>query len=355
MPQLQSRSLRVYADRLEYLDQTQLPQAEQWVSCDSPEAWQVAVKSLAIRGAPLIGLSAAFVLAQYAARHPASDWQSLSDRLRATRPTAVNLMYCLDALEACFAQGANALAERAAGLFAEDRELCQRMAERGAELIQPGDRVLTHCNTGALATAGVGTAIGALAAANQRGVELHVYVGETRPLLQGGRLTAWEMADLGIPYQLITDSMAASLMAMGKVDKVMVGADRICANGDFANKVGTYMLAVIAHYHQVPFYVVAPYTTVDPTCATGADIPIEQRDPAEVRGAAGAFGEVVWAPSDAPVWNPAFDVTPAKLVTAWVLDTGVFDAAGIARGEHCGSPTRYLAAAMDARTQCKIG
>lgn len=334
MVTLQSRSLRVHADALEYLDQTRLPQAEEWVRCDSPEAWQHAVKHLAIRGAPLIGLSAAFVLAQYAARHPQSEWQFVSDRLRATRPTAVNLMYCLDAMEACFAQGAHALAERAKALFEEDRALCQRMAERGADLLASGDRVLTHCNTGALATAGVGTAIGALAIAKQRGVELHVYVDETRPLLQGGRLTAWEMADLGIPYQLITDSMAASLMAAGKVDKVMVGADRICANGDFANKVGTYMLAVAAHYHQVPFYVVAPYTTVDPACATGAAIPIEQRDGAEVRGAAGAFGEVVWAPSDAPVWNPAFDVTPASLVTAWILDTGVFDAAAIAQGEH---------------------
>lgn len=334
MVTLQSRSLRVHADALEYLDQTRLPQAEEWVRCDSPEAWQHAVKHLAIRGAPLIGLSAAFVLAQYAARHPQSEWQFVSDRLRATRPTAVNLMYCLDAMEACFAQGAHALAERAKALFEEDRALCQRMAERGADLLASGDRVLTHCNTGALATAGVGTAIGALAIAKQRGVALQVYVDETRPLLQGGRLTAWEMADLGIPYQLITDSMAASLMAAGKVDKVMVGADRICANGDFANKVGTYMLAVAAHYHQVPFYVVAPYTTVDPACATGAAIPIEQRDGAEVRGAAGAFGEVVWAPSDAPVWNPAFDVTPASLVTAWILDTGVFDAAAIAQGEH---------------------
>ncbi|AZM97316.1 S-methyl-5-thioribose-1-phosphate isomerase [Vreelandella venusta] len=335
MPHLQSRSLRVYADHLEYLDQTQLPQKEQWVRCGSPEEWQYAVKNLAIRGAPLIGLSAAFVLAQYAARHPQGDWQLVSDRLRATRPTAVNLMYCLDAMEACFEQGAAALAERAAELFAEDRALCQRMAERGADLLQSGDRILTHCNTGALATAGVGTAIGALAVAKQRGVTLHVYVDETRPLLQGGRLTAWEMADLAIPYQLIADSMAASLMAAGKVDKVMVGADRICANGDFANKVGTYMLAVTAHYHQVPFYVVAPYTTVDPACATGAEIPIEQRDAAEIRGVSGAFGDAVWAPENAPVWNPAFDVTPAKLVTAWVLDTGTFDAAAIARGDHC--------------------
>ncbi|MDN7131427.1 S-methyl-5-thioribose-1-phosphate isomerase [Halomonas sp. MC140] len=337
MPHLQSRSLRVYADSLEYLDQTRLPQAETWVRCASPEDWQVAVKSLAIRGAPLIGLSAAFVLAQYAAQHPgqAHEWHRISERLRATRPTAVNLMYCLDAMEACFAQGPGVLAERAAALFKEDRELCLRMAERGADLLAEGERVLTHCNTGALATAGVGTAIGALAVAKKRGIALHVYVNETRPLLQGGRLTAWEMADLDIPYQLIADSMAASLMAAGKVDKVMVGADRICANGDFANKVGTYMLAVVANYHKVPFYVVAPYTTVDKACATGDDIPIEQRDAAEIRGASGAFGDVVWAPENAPVWNPSFDVTPASLVTGWVLDTGVFDAAAIARGEHC--------------------
>ncbi|MED5460680.1 MAG: S-methyl-5-thioribose-1-phosphate isomerase, partial [Pseudomonadota bacterium] len=148
MVTLQSRSLRVHADALEYLDQTRLPQAEEWVRCDSPEAWQHAVKHLAIRGAPLIGLSAAFVLAQYAARHPQSEWQWVSDRLRATRPTAVNLMYCLDAMEACFAQGADALAERAKALFEEDRALCQRMAERGADLLASGDRVLTHCNTG---------------------------------------------------------------------------------------------------------------------------------------------------------------------------------------------------------------
>ncbi|WP_447555183.1 S-methyl-5-thioribose-1-phosphate isomerase [Vreelandella sp. EE22] len=337
MPILESRSLRLDADSLEYLDQTRLPQTEQWERCESPEAWQLAVRRLAIRGAPLIGLSAAFVLAQYAARHPGQEdaWQLVSDRLRATRPTAVNLMYCLDALEACFDQGPAALARRAAALFEEDRELCQRMAERGADLLVEGERVLTHCNTGALATAGVGTAIGALAVAKRRGVTLHVYVNETRPLLQGGRLTAWEMADLNIPYQLIADSMAASLMAAGKVDKVMVGADRICANGDFANKVGTYMLAVVANYHRVPFYVVAPYTTVDPACATGDDIPIEQRDAAEIRGATGAFGDIVWAPENAPVWNPSFDVTPAELVTGWVLDTGVFDAAAIARGEHC--------------------
>ncbi|MFC3853896.1 S-methyl-5-thioribose-1-phosphate isomerase [Salinispirillum marinum] len=338
MLELNARSLRVQGERIVYLDQTLLPQQEAWFSCSTPELWQDAVRKLAIRGAPLIGLSAALVLAQYAQHHAPETWQAVSDRLRATRPTAVNLMYCLDAMEACFSAGPSRMIERAAELFMEDRALCQRMAERGADLLAEGDRILTHCNTGALATAGVGTAIGAFAVAQQRGRNITVYVDETRPLLQGGRLTAWEMADLGIRHQLVCDSMAASLMAAGKVDKVMVGADRICANGDFANKVGTYMLAVLAHHHGIPFYVVAPYTTVDPNTARGSDIPIEQRDPNEVRGVAGAFGAVQWAPADAPVWNPAFDVTPASLVSAWVLDTGVFDAAAIARGEHIVRP-----------------
>ncbi|MFY0665023.1 MAG: S-methyl-5-thioribose-1-phosphate isomerase [Natronospirillum sp.] len=338
MQDLQARSLRVTSNHIEYLDQTQLPQQEVWQPCDTPEQWQAAVKSLAIRGAPLIGLSAALVLARYATEYPVTEWSAMSERLRATRPTAVNLMYCLDEMAKTFAAGPEALSQRAAELFAEDRALCQRMAERGADLLADGDRVLTHCNTGALATAGVGTAIGALAIAHQRGTRLTVFVDETRPLLQGGRLTAWEMGDLGIPYELICDSMAASLMAAGRVDKVMVGADRICANGDFANKVGTYMLAVLAHHHNVPFYVVAPYTTVDPQCQSGADIPIEQRDPNEVRGVSGAFGSVSWAPKDAPVWNPAFDVTPAELVTAWILDTGVFKPYDIARGVHMMRP-----------------
>lgn len=338
MQDLLARSLRVSGGDIEYLDQTRLPQQEHWQRCNEPDEWQTAVKSLAIRGAPLIGLSAALVLARYAAHHDAGTWQAVSDRLRATRPTAVNLMYCLDEMQRCFSDGPERLAARAEELFAEDRALCRRMADRGADLLNDGDRVLTHCNTGALATAGVGTAIGALAVAHQRGLNLRVYVNETRPLLQGGRLTAWEMQDLGIPYQLICDSMSASLMAAGKVDKIMVGADRICANGDFANKVGTYMLAVLAHHHQVPFYVVAPYTTVDPATPSGNKIVIEQRDPAEVRGVAGAFGRVCWAPEDAPVWNPAFDVTPANLVTGWVLDTGVFNARDIAAGEHLVRP-----------------
>ena len=220
----------------------------------------------------------------------------------------------------------------ASQLFAEDVALCQRMAELGAELVQSGDRILTHCNTGGLATVGLGTAFGVIHQAHRQGKAIQVWVDETRPLLQGGRLTAWELGQQQIPYQLICDNMAAMLMAQGLVDKIFVGSDRIAANGDFANKIGTYSLAVLAHYHQVPFYVVAPYTTVDLNCPDGAAIPIEQRNASEVKGVSGAFGQVSWAPEAAEVYNPAFDVTPAKLVTGWVLDTGVFNQQQIAAG-----------------------
>ncbi|MEK6554298.1 MAG: S-methyl-5-thioribose-1-phosphate isomerase, partial [Bdellovibrionota bacterium] len=188
-----------------------------------------------------------------------------------------------------------------------------------------GEQILTHCNTGALATAGWGTALGAIRKAHEQGKKIHVYVDETRPLLQGGRLTAWELAKLGIPHTLICDNMAGMLMAQGRVSKVFVGSDRIARNGDFANKIGTYSVAVLAQYHKVPFYVAAPFTTVDALTASGKDIPIEERNPKEVRGE--------MSPQDAPVYNPAFDVTPAELVTGWVLDNGVFNKDQITSGE----------------------
>ncbi|NVJ48986.1 MAG: S-methyl-5-thioribose-1-phosphate isomerase, partial [Gammaproteobacteria bacterium] len=202
-----------------------------------------------------------------------------------------------------------------------------------AQLCQPGDRLLTHCNTGSLATAGVGTALGVISAAHQRYSDIFVWVDETRPLLQGGRLTAWECGNRNIPHKIICDNMAAMLMAQGQVDRIFVGSDRIAANGDFANKIGTYSLAVLAHYHRVPFYVVAPQTTVDPNCADGQAIPIEQRSAAEVKGVSGAFGNCTWAPQDSAVFNPAFDVTPAELVSGWVLDTGVFSATDLQRSK----------------------
>lgn len=215
-----------------------------------------------------------------------------------------------------------ALSHEALRLVEEDRQLCDSIAEAGSALVKPGSRLLTHCNTGGLATAGVGTALGVIARAHQQGKVASVWVDETRPLLQGGRLTAWELGELAIPYRLITDSMAASLMASGQVDAIWVGADRIAANGDVANKIGTYSLAVLAHYHQIPFYVAAPYTTLDRQCASGRDIPVEQRAASEVTGVAGSFGSVQWAPEAAAVYNPAFDVTPAALISGWVLDTG---------------------------------
>ena len=201
--------------------------------------------------------------------------------------------------------------------------MCESIATHGATLVTPGSRLLTHCNTGGLATAGVGTAIGVIRRAHEQGHVQQVLVDETRPLLQGGRLTAWELGELGIPYQLICDSMAASLMAQKQVDAIWVGADRIAANGDVANKIGTYSLAVLAKYHGIPFYVAAPHTTHDPHCPDGAAIPIEQRDAREVTGVSGSFGSVQWAPVDAQVYNPAFDVTPAELISGWVLDIGV--------------------------------
>eukprot|EP01129_Flabellula_baltica_P010392 TRINITY_DN4384_c0_g1_i3.p1 TRINITY_DN4384_c0_g1~~TRINITY_DN4384_c0_g1_i3.p1 ORF type:complete len:217 (-),score=37.64 TRINITY_DN4384_c0_g1_i3:9-659(-) len=197
--------------------------------------------------------------------------------------------------------------------------MCDKMSNYGAELIEDGDNILTHCNTGSLATMGLGTALGVIKAAWAQGKKIHVYVDETRPLLQGGRLTAYELKKEGIPYSIITDSMAAMLMKQNKIQKIFVGADRIALNGDFANKIGTYSVAVVAKYHNVKFYPVAPVSTIDFECETGESIPIEIRSDEEVHG---AFG-TLWAPEGSPTYNPAFDVTPTELVTAYVLDSGV--------------------------------
>lgn len=317
------------------LDQRLLPQSETWVPVRSTEDMVEALQTLKVRGAPLIGVAAALTLGQLAlggAR--ADDLVHEAGRLRAARPTAVNLMNALDRMVRFIQNNPNpeSVAGEALAIAWEDVELCAKMAEIGASLIDDGDGVLTHCNAGALATAGVGTALGVIARAHAMGKRIHVYVDETRPLLQGGRLTAWEMEKLKIPYTLMSDSMAASAMAQGKIQKIFVGCDRVAVNGDFANKIGTYGVAVLARHHGIPFYVVGPVTTIDPHCASGKDIPIEQRDPREVRGAQGAFGSVVWSPAQAPVYNPSFDVTPASLVTGWVLDTGLFNWESIKSG-----------------------
>ncbi len=224
-----------------------------------------------------------------------------------------------------------ALEAEALRLVEEDKQLCDRIAEAGSALVKPGSRLLTHCNTGGPATAGVGTATGVIALAHRQEKVTNVWVDETRPLLQGGRLTARELGELGVPYQLIADSMAASLMAQGQVDAVWVGADRIAANGDVANKIGTYSLAVLAHYHQIPFYVAAPQTTLDRHCPNGAAIPIEQRAAAEDRSGGQLRRGTVGA-DGAAVYNPAFDVTPAGLISGWVLDSGVVTPAQVAAG-----------------------
>lgn len=335
MQTLQTTSLRVSENQLFILDQQALPQEKRWLAADNVSLLVDHIHALRVRGAPLIGLSASLLLALLAGRglSQAELGQAL-ETLRAARPTAVNLMNNLDRMKLALAQDnyIQALEDEALRLIAEDKQLCARIAETGCALVKPGSRLLTHCNTGGLATAGVGTALGVIALAHQRGQVDMVWVDETRPLLQGGRLTAWELGELGVPYQLITDSMAASLMAKGQVDAVWVGADRIAANGDVANKIGTYSLAVLAKYHGIPFYVAAPQTTLDRHCPNGEAIPIEQRAAAEVTGVAGSFGAVQWAPENAPVYNPAFDVTPAALIDGWVLDSGVVTPEAVATG-----------------------
>lgn len=335
MQTLSTTSLQIRENQLWILDQQALPQQKIW--CPTPDVATLVghIQALRVRGAPLIGLSASLLLALLAENGMArASLAEALEVLRAARPTAVNLMNNLDRMKLALAQDnfVTALTFEALRLVEEDKALCESIAEIGSALVKPGSRLLTHCNTGGLATAGVGTALGVIARAHQQGKVSNVWVDETRPLLQGGRLTAWELGELGVPYRLICDSMAASLMGEQKVDAIWVGADRIAANGDVANKIGTYSLAVLAHYHGIPFYVAAPHTTLDSQCPNGAAIPIEQRHPNEVSGVAGSFGQVQWAPEDASVYNPAFDVTPAALISGWVLDTGLVTPAQVAGG-----------------------
>ena len=316
---LESLSIRCDGERVWLLDQQALPAVERWIDASAPEAMIAAIRALQVRGAPAIGVAAALCLASMARRRaPPEALRQAAEALRRARPTAVNLMAAMDRLRPLLGS-AEALWREAEAIFHQDVALCAAMAEHGLSLLQPGESVLTHCNTGGLATAGVGTALGVLRLAHERGLGVHVWVDETRPLLQGARLTAWELERLGVPHTLIGDGMAAALMRAGRVQRVMVGADRVAVNGDFANKIGTYGLAVAARYHGLPFHVVAPSTTFDPACPDGAAIPIEERDPAELRG----FGAVRWANEGSPVYNPAFDVTPGELVSAFVSERGV--------------------------------
>lgn len=317
------------------LDQSLLPLKEEWILLSSVNQTIEAIQQLKVRGAPLIGVVAALSLATSAAQGASHEQLNReAQALEAARPTAVNLMNCMNRMKKALAEKASSeqLVLLAQELFREDEHLCEKIAEQGADLLQSGDSILTHCNTGGLATAGIGTALGIFRKAKEQGKIIHVYVDETRPLLQGGRLTTWELKKLGIPYTLITDSMAGFLMAAKKVQKIIVGCDRIASNGDFANKIGTYSLSVLAHYHNVPFYVAGPYTTLDWECSSGDKIPIEQRAPEEVLGAQGFFGKIQWAAEGSSVYNPSFDVTPAHLVTGWILNFGVFNKDDFAQG-----------------------
>ncbi|HTL97874.1 MAG TPA: S-methyl-5-thioribose-1-phosphate isomerase [Holophagaceae bacterium] len=314
-----SLGLRYDGSRLWVREQRGLPHLDLEVEGTDPAAMVKLIQRLSVRGAPLIGVAAAASLACFAERGAtAQEYETARLALRTARPTAVNLMWAMDRMK-----GAADPVNEAKAIFDEDVALCERMANHGAALITKGEGILTHCNTGGLATAGIGTALGVIRRAWEQGKVREVFVDETRPLLQGARLTAWELKRLGIPCTLITDSMAAILLRDGRVQRVLVGADRVAANGDFANKVGTYGLAVQAAHHGVPFHPVAPYSTVDLACADGAAIPIEQRDAEEVRRD--------WSPV-VPVFNPAFDVTPVSLVTSLVTDRGVLDRAALVEG-----------------------
>jgi len=296
------RIVRLEEGRVALLDQRRLPDEDVELECRSAADVANAIRTLAIRGAPAIGVAAAYGYAL--AAELGHDLGEADRVLRSARPTAVNLTWALDRMRE------EPTPERAREIHAEEVDRCRRMAEHAVTLLRPDTRALTHCNTGALATGGYGTALGAVRLGWERGLVEHVWVTETRPLDQGSRLTAWELDRLGIPLTVIVDSAVASLMEAGRVDVVLTGADRIAANGDTANKIGTYGLAVLARHHDVPFVVVAPTSTVDPDAVSGDAIPIEERGPGEIT-------------ARFPAFNPAIDITPTELIDAIVTDVGV--------------------------------
>jgi methylthioribose-1-phosphate isomerase len=298
--------LRWKGDRLELLDQRALPDKTVYISCRSAADVAQAIRDMVVRGAPAIGCVAAFGVVL------SKGTRDAYEVLARSRPTAVNLFWALERMKK-----AKDLEAEAIAIYEEDLANNRAMGKLGATLIPDGARIMTHCNTGALATAGYGTALGVIRAA--KGKRISVIANETRPYLQGARLTAWELVQEGIPCTLITDSMAGHLMSKGEVDVIVVGADRIALNGDVANKIGTYTLAVLAKRHGIPFYVAAPLSTFDPSIADGSQITIEERPAAEVTGYRGAR----WAPEGVSVRNPAFDVTPAELVTGIICEKGI--------------------------------
>ena len=320
------------------LEQTRLPREAVYVEIHTVDEMADAIYRLAVRGAPAIGVAAAYGVVLGVREADLEDAHDVvgrakeaAARLARSRPTAVNLFWALDRMTRRAERElskdrsgdaiAKALLSEAKKVHAEDARQCRRMGELGAKLLHNGMTVLTHCNAGALATGGIGTALAPIYVAHEQGVQVHVFADETRPLLQGARLTAWELGEAGVEVTLITDGMAASVMQRGKIDAVFVGSDRIARNGDVANKIGTYGVAVLAHRHGIPFYVVAPLSTFDPELRSGAEIPIEERAPDEVSSLLGNPA----APRNVDVFNPAFDVTPAELVTAIVTEVGILE------------------------------
>ncbi|MCS6288555.1 MAG: S-methyl-5-thioribose-1-phosphate isomerase [Nitrospira sp.] len=318
------------------LDQSRLPMRVEFIDCRDYRAVAQAIRDLKVRGAPAIGVTAAMGVALGAQAVTATEYHDFTaqvgeicDHLAASRPTAVNLFWAIARMkqkltalkEQPVANIQEELVRESQTILDEDIALCKAMGQHGAALIQSGQTILTHCNAGALATAGYGTALGVIRAAWEQGKKLHVIADETRPVLQGARLTAWELMQDRIPVTLITDNMAGALMRQGKIHLCVVGADRIAANGDVANKIGTYSVAVLARAHNIPFYVAAPYSTIDLTTQSGAEIPIEARNPLEVTT---IHGSHPIAPSGVAVYNPAFDVTPAELITGIITERGVF-------------------------------
>ncbi len=322
-------------EKLYILDQTLLPLAVNYIECTDYEQVCEAIKKLSVRGAPLIGVTASLAIVLASQQSIALDIDSMKKYLlnaahdiRAARPTAVNLMWAVDRMikiiNADYVSKKTlkeAIRNEAFEIWEEDRQLCLMMGGHGLPLIPDEAVILTHCNTGSLAAAGDGTALSVIRHAHRSGKKIHVYVDETRPLLQGSRLTAWELTNDGIPFTLIADNMAAHVMRTKKVSLVITGADRIALNGDSANKIGTYGLSVLAKHHGIPFYITAPYSTIDLSIKSGNEITIEERSGDEVR----SFGGIFCAPEKCRVYNPAFDVTPGELITAIITDKGIIN------------------------------
>ena len=337
-------TLRWNGSAIEMIDQRILPHRIEYVTCDSAKTVANAIHDMVVRGAPAIGVAAAYGIALEAILRKDEAPNVFSDSLEAgfsalaaSRPTAVNLFWALDRMRKLWEDHAEKSQKEMADIFLqtahdileEDIRINRAMGEYGASLLPDGSRVLTHCNAGALATAGHGTALGVFRSAVEAGKRISVFADETRPFLQGARLTAWEMVQENIPVTLITDNMSGHLMSRGEIDAVVVGTDRVAANGDVANKIGTYMVAVLAKRHNIPFYVACPLSTIDLSLATGDEIPIEERHIDEVKG----FGDCHWAPVGVSIRNPAFDVTPAELVTALITEKGIVDNATLAAGK----------------------